>query len=74
MLWPEVDNHNNKHGVWPPRGMHEGLRVSVVFRWTSDVAPFSVHAPYRIVLTHAELEEIAAKRAAAKKAKRRRAW
>ena len=74
MMWPTLDDHLNKHGVWPLKGVREGMRVSLVFRWSSRVAPFDPKPPYRIVLSDAEHEAWRAKRAqdALTRAKKRR--
>jgi hypothetical protein len=50
MLWPWEDDTACRHGVWFPRGVREGLRVSVVFRWSSMLAPFASVSPYRILV------------------------
>ena len=56
-VWPQGDDHANKHGVWFPKGAaREGERLSFVFRWSTRVREFSPEYPHRIVLSEAERE------------------
>ena len=50
MLWPAVDDHAFKHGVWCCRDVKTGMRWSLVFRWSALPAErFRVEYPHRIV-------------------------
>jgi len=56
MLWPQRDDHEFQHGVWPVRksdgGSMEGVRVSIVFRWRWPGAEkrYSPEYPYRVMV------------------------
>jgi hypothetical protein len=55
MLWPQKEDHDFQHGVWPvPKrdgGAMEGKRVSIVFRWRWPGAQkrYSLEYPYRVL-------------------------
>ena len=75
-LWPWSDDQANKHGAWPPPCVRGGMRVSVVFRWSSLLARFDPSPPHRILLTLAERACIECKRAenAARNEEKRARW
>ena len=53
-MWPWSDDCLHKHGAWKPIGVRSGVRVSIVWRWSSMLARFDHGPPFRVVLSDAE--------------------
>ena len=51
MMWPVKDDHAYKHGVWFPKGVRSGKRVSVVYRWAHNPTPvrYALEYPHRVM-------------------------
>ena len=60
-MWPCSDDHDFKHGVWPPRWVKPGgTRVGIVMRYSSRRRRYNLEYPFRVILTEDEQQERAA--------------
>ena len=51
LMWAWRDDQLYKHGAWPPRDVREGMRWSIVFRWSNGVSEdfYDLEYPHRII-------------------------